>query len=105
VAEQVNLGVLTPEDARLHPWRNVVTRALSAADVPAVDLAPFHAQQGDRLLLSSDGLHGLVSDDTMGELLGGTASLDEICQRLIEAANAAGGPDNITTLILHVDVP
>jgi PPM family protein phosphatase len=105
VAEQVHLGVLTEEDARQHPWRNVVTRALSAGDVPAVDFAPFHARQGDRLLLSSDGLHGVVPDETIGEMLGGPGSLDELCQRLIDAANAAGGPDNITTLILHVDVP
>lgn len=105
VAEQVQLGVLTPEDARQHPWRNVVTRALSAAEVPAVDFTPFTPQAGDRLLLSSDGLHGVVSDDVIGELLGSDAPLETLCQKLIDAANAAGGPDNITTLIVKVDVP
>src|SRR5690606_22793465 len=103
VAEQVQLGVLSPEDARQHPWRNVVTRALSASDVPIVDFAPFSPQPGDRLLLSSDGLHGVIPDQVLGEILGSDAPLDSICQRLIDAANAAGGPDNITTLIVHVD--
>lgn len=103
VAEQVQLGVLSPEDARQHPWRNVVTRALSAAEVPTVDFAPFSPVAGDRLLLSSDGLHGVVADETIGDILGADAPLDALCQRLIDAANAAGGPDNITTLIVHVD--
>ncbi len=103
VAEQVQLGVLTEEDARQHPWRNVVTRALSAAEIPAVDIAPFSPRVGDRLLLSSDGLHGVVSDEVLGHVLGSDQPLDTLCQRLIEAANAAGGPDNITTLIVHVD--
>lgn len=103
VAEQVQLGVLTEEDARQHPWRNVVTRALSAAEVPAVDITPFSPQAGDRLLLSSDGLHGVVSDEVLGEVLGSDEPLDALCQRLTDAANAAGGPDNITTLIVHVD--
>lgn len=105
VAEQVQLGVLTPEDARQHPWRNVVTRALSGAEVPAVDFAPFAPQSGDRLLLSSDGLHGVVSDETIGEILGTNESLDAVCQQLIDAANAAGGPDNITSLVVQVDAP
>jgi len=104
VAEQVQLGVLTPKDARQHPWRNVVTRALSAAEVPTVDFSPFTPQVGDRLLLSSDGLHGVVSDDAIGVVLGGDATLEAMCQSLIDAANAAGGPDNITTLIVQVDV-
>jgi protein phosphatase len=104
VAEQVQLGVLTPEDARQHPWRNVVTRALSAAEVPAVDFTPFSPQAGDRLLLSSDGLHGVVPDEVIGDVLGSDAPLDTLCHRLIDAANAAGGPDNITTLIVKVDV-
>lgn len=103
VAEQVQLGVLSAEDARQHPWRNVVTRALSAADVPAVDFSPFSPQPGDRLLLSSDGLHGVVADEVLADLLGSDDPLDVVCQRLIDAANAAGGPDNITTLIVHVD--
>lgn len=104
VAEQVQLGVLSAEDARQHPWRNVVTRALSAAEVPAVDFSPFSPQEHDLLLLSSDGLHGVVSDEFIGEVLASGQPLDQMCQRLIDAANAAGGPDNITTLIVHVDV-
>jgi len=59
---------------------------------------------GDRYLLCSDGLFGVVGDDQIAALLGDRkASLDEICGRLIDAANEAGGPDNITALIIQID--
>jgi protein phosphatase len=105
VAEQVTLGLLSPAEARLHPWRNVVTRALSASDPPQVELSPLTLQNRDRLLISSDGLHGVISDERIGEVLAGMVDLDDACQRLIDEANTAGGPDNITTLILEIDVP
>ena len=105
VAEQVTLGLLSAAEARQHPWRNVVTRALSASDPPQVELSPLHLQHRDRLLISSDGLHGVISDDRIGVVLGTTESLERACQQLIEDANGAGGPDNITTLILEIDVP
>lgn len=106
VEEQVRAGTLTPAAARQHPWRNVVTRALSGGEDPEIDVVEIQPAPGDRYLLCSDGLFGVVTDDLLAELLGdGTASLDEICGRLIDAANAAGGPDNITAMVLHVDVP
>ena len=105
VAEQVTLGLLTHAEARQHPWRNVVTRALSASDPPQVELSPLKVQPGDRLLISSDGLHGVIGDERIAEVIGAVADLDEACQRLIDEANAAGGPDNITTLMLDIDVP
>ncbi|MCC6164532.1 MAG: serine/threonine-protein phosphatase [Acidobacteria bacterium] len=105
VAEQVSAGLLTPAAARQHPWRNVVTRALSASDPPEVELSPLTLQPGDRLLISSDGLHGVIADDRVSAALASTEGLDHACQTLIEEANAAGGPDNITTLMLEIDVP
>lgn len=105
VAEQVTLGLMSDAEARQHPWRNVVTRALSASDPPHVDLSPLTLQPGDRLLLSSDGLHGVIGDDRIGAVLGTAETLERACQQLIDDANAAGGPDNITTLILEIDVP
>ena len=104
VAEQVTMGLLTAAEARSHPWRNVVTRALSASDPPQVELSPLTPQHGDRLLISSDGLHGVISDERIAVVLGSTESLERTCQQLIEDANGAGGPDNITTLILEIDV-
>jgi protein phosphatase len=105
VAEQVTMGLLSSAEARQHPWRNVVTRALSASDPPQVELSPLTLQDGDRLLISSDGLHGVIGDDRIAEVLGTTESLEATCQGLIDDANGAGGPDNITTLILEIDVP
>ena len=104
VEEQVRAGALTPDAARQHPWRNVVTRALSGGNDPAVDLGECSLQPADRLLLCSDGLFAVTSDDQISELLGRAAPLAEICDGLIQAANDAGGPDNITTLVLQVDV-
>ena len=99
-------GTLTAEAARQHPWRNVVTRALSGGDDPEIDVVEIKPAAGERYLLCSDGLFGVVADPLLAEILADrAASLDEICGRLIDAANAAGGPDNITAMILQVDVP
>ena len=104
VEEQVRAGTLTPAAARQHPWRNVVTRALSGGDDPEVDVVEIEPRPGERYLLCSDGLFGVVGDDRIAELAGdSTASLEDICGRLIDAANDAGGPDNITAMLLQVD--
>lgn len=106
VEEQVRAGTLTPAAARLHPWRNVVTRALSGGEDPDVDVVEIHPEPGDRFLLCSDGLFGVVPDEQIAEILSDrTAALEEICGRLIDAANAAGGPDNITAMVLQVNAP
>ncbi len=106
VEEQVRAGALTPDAARQHPWRNVVTRALSGAEDPEIDVVEIKPSKGDRFLLCSDGLFGVVNDEQIGRILGdATASLDEICGKLIEAANAAGGPDNISALVVQIDAP
>jgi protein phosphatase len=106
VEEQVRAGTLTPAAARQHPWRNVVTRALSGGDDPDIDVVEIDPLPGDRYLLCSDGLFGVVPDEQIEALVSDrSASLEEICGRLIDAANAAGGPDNITAMLLQVDVP
>jgi protein phosphatase len=106
VEEQVRAGALSPNAARQHPWRNVVTRALSGGDDPEVDVTEITPRPGDRYLLCSDGLFAVVSDQQIaGVLEDRSASLQQICQRLVDAANEAGGPDNITALVLQVDAP
>ena len=67
VSEQVRAGVLTETDARRHPWRNVVTRALSGGDDPEVDVAEIDVKAGDRLLICSDGLSGVVPPERLDE--------------------------------------
>jgi PPM family protein phosphatase len=103
VEEQVRAGTLTASAARQHPWRNVVTRALSGGDDPEVDVTQVTPAAGDRYLLCSDGLFGVVNDARIAELLAGEGPLDEVCQKLIDAANEGGGPDNITALVLQID--
>jgi PPM family protein phosphatase len=104
VTEQVRAGVLTEADARHHPWRHVVTRALSGGDDPEVEVAELDLQVGDRIMLCSDGLSGVVPPERVAAIIGQEASLEKICQDLVEAANQAGGPDNITVAMLQVDV-
>jgi protein phosphatase len=104
VSEQVRAGVLSEIDARRHPWRNVVTRALAGGEDPEVDVALLELRKGDRLLLCSDGLSGVVAPDKLAEIMGQPGDLPATCTALVAAANAAGGPDNITVAILKVDV-
>jgi protein phosphatase len=104
VSEQVRAGILSDADARRHPWRNVVTRALSGGDDPDVEVRDISLEPGDRLLICSDGLSGVVPTERMQQILAVGKELEETCQALIAAANDAGGPDNITVAMLQVDV-
>ena len=101
VAEEVARGALSPEDARQHPRRNLITRAVGIG--PSVEPFTFSAEleQGDTLLLCSDGLHGLVPDEQIGAVLSGKEP-KEAADTLIEMANAAGGNDNITAVVARV---
>ena len=106
VEEQVRAGTLTPAAARQHPWRNVVTRALSGGEDPDIDVVEIQPAIGERYLLCSDGLFGVVADEQIADIVSDrAASLEEICGRLIDAANASGGPDNITAMLLQIDAP
>ena len=102
VEEQVRAGTMTPSAARRHPWRNVVTRALSGGPEPEVDTREERLRPLDRLLLCSDGLWGVVQDETIGALLG-QSDLAEACDSLVGEANQAGGPDNVTVVVLAID--
>lgn len=104
VSEQVRAGSLTEDDARQHPWRNVVTRALAGGEDPEVDVAAVEVKGGDRLIICSDGLSGVVSSERCQAILDAASSLDEACRTMIDAANDAGGPDNITVALLKLDV-
>jgi len=103
VEEQVRSGAMTASAARQHPWRNIVTRALAGGEDPDVDVAELTLEPGDRLILCSDGLHGVVPDPRIADLVGQTGPLQAVCDALVAEANAAGGPDNITALALQVD--
>ena len=104
VEEQVTLGVLSETEARLHPWRNLVTRALAGAEEPRVELSPVALAPGDRVLLCSDGLTSPLNNAAIAGILARTpaGSPGELCQTLVDAANDAGGPDNITVIVVEV---
>jgi len=104
VGEQVRAGVMSETDARRHPWRNVVTRALSGGDDPEVEVAEIEVRAGDRLLICSDGLSSVVPMPKLESIVSTNETLERTCQLLIDAANNAGGPDNITVAMLQVDV-
>jgi serine/threonine protein phosphatase PrpC len=103
VEEQVRAGLLSANEARQHPWRNVVTRALSGGDEPQVDVQPLEVRSRDRVLLCSDGLSSVVTDQRIAAILAEHPDPAEACAALVAEANAAGGPDNVTTLVLNID--
>lgn len=90
VQEQVNAGILSEEEARSHPLKNVVTRALGGGMHVAVDLIEIPVGGGDRFLLCSDGLTGMVSDEEITSALSSTRTLEEITRGLIDLANERG---------------
>jgi protein phosphatase len=103
VAQLVQRNQLTPEEARLDPRRNVVTRSVGVADSVEVDALrlDFELEPGDTLLLCSDGLHGQVNDDELARLASGR-DLDGAAQAMIALANERGGPDNITVVMARM---
>ena len=103
VQEQVDLGNLTPEQARYHPYSNVITRCVGASPEVEPDLYAGEARTGDIYLVASDGLTGMVDDRRLAQLLMSRAEPDRKVQALIAEANARGGLDNITAIVVHVD--
>jgi len=104
VEEQIASGILSEDEARQHPWRNLVTRALAGVDDPGVDLTPVSLERGDRVLLCSDGLTAPLTNTAITEILARTppGQPGELCRALIDAANDAGGPDNITVVVVEI---
>lgn len=102
VAELVRTGTLTEEEAASHPQRNLLTRALGMAPEVDVDVIQEHLMAGDVVVLCTDGLTGVVAAAEIESILTETASLDEAAERLVSEANAKGGPDNITVLLVAI---
>lgn len=99
VADLVRRGEITEAEAETHPRRNVLTRAVGIEGTPQPDIFSVELGDGDVLLLCSDGLHGMVPDETIHTILGAEWSLEARCDALIEAALEAGGKDNVTVLL------
>jgi protein phosphatase len=99
VAQLVKEGDLTPEQARLDPRRNVVTRSVGVGPEVEADVARVEGplSAGETLLLTTDGLHGLMADEEIGQLAS-NPDLEEACRGLVRLARERGGPDNITVV-------
>ena len=102
VEKMVREGYITPIEARFHPQRNIILRALGVAEELQVDLDSPEAAAGDRILICSDGLSGPVDDRAMEIILASHAGLEECCRARVDAANDRGGQDNITVILTQV---
>jgi len=101
VAHKVSIGELTEEQARIHPERNILLQALGVRPSVEVALRSMPLESGDVLLLSSDGLHGLLRSNEIFEIITESASPEAACSELIALANSRGGPDNITAVLVQ----
>ncbi len=102
VGELTRAGQITEEEAARHPQRNVVTRALGAESDVSVDTWELRARLGQRYLLCSDGLVNEVSDAEIRQILSSVEDPAAAAKQLVDMANASGGRDNITVLILDI---
>jgi len=95
------LGQLTRQEAANHPQRNVLYRAIGQGANLEVDVFTHPAPAGGYLLVCSDGLWGVLSDEEIARIIQSAGSPQAACEQLVQAANAAGGPDNITAILVH----
>jgi PPM family protein phosphatase len=103
VQELIDEGRLRPEEAERHPQRSIITRALGVEAEVEVDLFTYKLQPGDRLLLCSDGLSGVVGEAKIRNVLLRVPNPQDAAERLVTMANEGGGPDNITVMVLDTE--
>jgi len=103
VQEQVDAGLLTPEQARTHPYGNVITRCVGSNEEVIPDMYFGALEAGDVLLLASDGLTGMLEDDQLQRVLLAGGEPKQWVDRLISDANRRGGLDNITAIVVRID--
>jgi PPM family protein phosphatase len=102
VDEQIRLGAMTAEEAERSPLRNVITRAIGTQRSVTEDVVEIEPEAGDVFLLCSDGLTREVNEESIARILGAGSDLEKWAQALVDAANEAGGRDNVTCLIVEV---
>ena len=100
VAEQVANGILTPSEARVHPFRNVITQALGNGGELDVELQNLELSKSERLLLCSDGLSGMIGDKQIWDIVERSNDIQQAVESLITAARERGGEDNITAVLV-----
>lgn len=101
VEELIRTGQLDRRRVRFHPEKNIITRALGTGKEAVPDFFEIALQDGERILLCSDGLTNMVEDDEIGTIVMGQRFVDKICEQLIERANYYGGKDNIGVVVVE----
>jgi serine/threonine protein phosphatase PrpC len=103
VQEQVDAGLLTPDQARVHPYSNVITRCVGASVDVVPDLYFGALHTGDIVLLASDGLTGMLEDEQLMKILASEGDPQAWVDKMIAEANRRGGLDNITAIVVRID--
>jgi PPM family protein phosphatase len=103
VARALKVGDILPDEARIHPFRHVLSRCLGREDLQHIEVQPLDIQEGDRLLLCSDGLTEELVDEKIANYMQDASMLDKTSIGLIEAAKEHGGHDNITVVLVAID--
>jgi protein phosphatase len=101
--EQIDAGLVTPEQASTSTIKNLVTRALGVDDVVMLEINEYPVEVGDQYLLCSDGLSDMLDDQAIAKILDAEPDLELAAAQLIEAANANGGRDNISVLLVEIE--
>jgi len=101
VEEMVRMGGLGREEARNHPDKNIITRAIGAGDAVEPDFFTVEVKEGDMVLMCSDGLTNMLEDEEIRMILSGARDIVEKAYRLVEAANENGGRDNISVVLIE----
>jgi len=101
--EQMDAGLITPEQAATSTNKNLVTRALGVEDAVLLEVNEHKVEPGDLYLMCSDGLSDMLDDDAIAQVLAGDGSLEQKSVQLIDAANANGGRDNISVLLAQAN--
>lgn len=101
VGRAMRSGDITPEQAKTHPWRHVLSQCLGRRELYEMDIQPLEVVAGDRVLICSDGLTEEVSDEEITAILGQEGPCEILAQTLINAAKKNGGSDNITVVVLE----
>ncbi len=105
VGQMVKEGVLSAKEAKMHPQRSILIRALGIEPKVQIDISVSEIKPKDKILLCTDGLTVMLSDPEIEKLLNEPEEPQSICQKLIDAANGHGGEDNITVILLEIDNP
>ena len=102
VQEMVRMGEIKPEEARNHPDKNIITRALGASEEVDIDFFDVQLEEKNRILLCSDGLSNMVEDTELCRIISQEKDLSEIGAELILTANGNGGLDNIAVVLVEI---